>query len=81
MVDELKTLRAIANRIVMGVGKYLSHEDLIAAFTLRSKRLVVQEALGQYIARSRSPTKRSSASCSSKTISSAPKTSASFPAM
>lgn len=50
MVDELKTLRAIANRIVMGVGKYLSHEDLIAAFTLRSKRLVVQEALGQYIA-------------------------------
>jgi hypothetical protein len=49
MVDELKTLRAIANRIVMGVGKYLSHEDLIAAFTLRSKRLVAQEALGQYI--------------------------------
>jgi hypothetical protein len=49
MVDELKTLRAIANRIVMGVGKYLSHEDLVAAFTLRSKRLVTQEALGQYI--------------------------------
>ena len=50
LVDELKTLRAMANRIVMGVGKYLSHEDLIAAFTLRSKRLVTQEALGQYIA-------------------------------
>src|SRR5579872_381977 len=50
MVEELKTLRAMANRIVMGVGKYLSHEDLIAAFTLRSKRLVVQEALGQFIA-------------------------------
>jgi len=50
MVEELKTLRAMANRIVMGVGKYLSHEDLIAAFTLRSKRLVAQEALGQYIA-------------------------------
>jgi len=49
MVDELKTLRAIANRIVMGVGKYLSHEDLITAFTLRSKRLVVQETLGSYI--------------------------------
>ncbi|HVW73579.1 MAG TPA: hypothetical protein VHC39_08065 [Rhizomicrobium sp.] len=49
MVDELKTLRSIANRIVMGVGKYLSHEDLIAAFTLRSKRLVAQEALGEYI--------------------------------
>jgi hypothetical protein len=49
MVEELKTLRAMANRIVMGIGKYLSHEDLIAAFTLRSKRLVAQEALGEYI--------------------------------
>jgi hypothetical protein len=49
MVDELKALRQIANRIVLGVGKYLSHEDLIAAFTLRSKRLVMQEALGAYI--------------------------------
>ena len=50
MLDELKTLRSIANRIVMGVGKYLSHEDLVAAFTLRSKRLVTQETMGHYIA-------------------------------
>lgn len=49
IVDELKALRSIANRIVMGVGKYLSHEDLVAAFTLRSKRLVTQESLGNYI--------------------------------
>lgn len=49
IVDELKALRSIANRIVMGVGKYLSHEDLVAAFTLRSRRLVTQEALGNYI--------------------------------
>jgi hypothetical protein len=49
MVDELKTLRAIANRIVLGIGKYLSHDDLIEAFTGRSKRLVMPEALGQYI--------------------------------
>ena len=49
MVDELKALRGIANRLVLGVGKYLSHEDLIAGFTLRSRRLVAQEALGQYI--------------------------------
>jgi hypothetical protein len=33
----------------MGVGKYLSHEDLVSAFTLRSRRLVTQEALGHYI--------------------------------
>jgi hypothetical protein len=50
MVDELKTLRSLANRIVMGVGKYLSHEDLIAAFTLRSKRLIGPETVGQYVA-------------------------------
>ena len=34
---------------MLGVGKYLSHEDLIAGFTLRSRRLVAQEALAQYI--------------------------------
>jgi hypothetical protein len=50
MVEELKALRGIANSLVMGVGKYLSHEDLVTSFTLRSRRLVAQEALGQYIA-------------------------------
>jgi hypothetical protein len=49
MVEELKTLRVIANSIVLGIGKYLSHEDLIAAFTLRSKRLVTAEGLGRHI--------------------------------
>jgi hypothetical protein len=33
----------------MGVGKYLSHEDLVTAFTLRSKRLVVQEVVSNHI--------------------------------
>ncbi|MDB5739369.1 MAG: hypothetical protein JWP16_409, partial [Alphaproteobacteria bacterium] len=50
MVEELKALRGIANSLVMGVGKYLSHEDLVSGFTLRSRRLVAQEALGQFIA-------------------------------
>ena len=50
LVDELKALRRIANRVVLGVGKYMSHEDLITAFTLRSKRLVTQESLSSYIA-------------------------------
>jgi hypothetical protein len=49
-VEELKALRRLANRVVMGVGKYLSHEDLIAAFTLRSKQLVTQESLSLYLA-------------------------------
>jgi len=50
LVEELKALRRLANRVVIGVGKYLSHEDLIAAFTLRSKRLVTQESLSLYLA-------------------------------
>ena len=49
LVEELKSLRSLANKVVMGVGKYLSHEDLVAAFTLRSKRLVTQETLFAHI--------------------------------
>jgi len=49
LVEELKALRRLANRVVMGVGKYLSHEDLIAAFTLRSKQLATQESLSLYL--------------------------------
>ncbi len=49
LVEELKALRRLANRVVFGVGKYLSHEDLITAFTLRSKRLVTQESLSLYL--------------------------------
>jgi len=53
--EEFKTLRQIANRVVLGVGKYLSHEDLIGAFTLRSKRLVTHETLGEYMAGAATP--------------------------
>lgn len=49
LVEELTALRRLANRVVYGVGKFLSHEDLIAAFTLRSKRLVTQEILSSYV--------------------------------
>jgi hypothetical protein len=49
LVEELKALRSLANKVVLGVGKYLSHEDLVAAFTLRSKRLVNQEILSSHI--------------------------------
>jgi hypothetical protein len=47
--DEFKALRQIANMLVMGIGKYLSHEDLIAAFVLRSQRLINNEALAPYL--------------------------------
>ncbi|HYM18589.1 MAG TPA: hypothetical protein VEU06_08505 [Micropepsaceae bacterium] len=47
--DELKMLRKLANLLVRGQGKYLSHEDLINAFTERSKRLVMHEPLLQFM--------------------------------
>jgi hypothetical protein len=47
--EELKALRQLANRLVLGIGKYMGHDDLIAAFTLRSKRLVTQETLAPYV--------------------------------
>ena len=56
--EEFKTLRQIANRVVLGIGKYLSHEDLIGAFTLRSKRLVTHETLGEYMAGAAAPDER-----------------------
>ena len=37
------------------MGKYLSHEDLIAAFTLRSKRLVTNETLNEHLADAATP--------------------------
>lgn len=55
LVEELKTLRAIANKLVLGQGKYMSHEDLIAAFTLRSKRLVTHESIGEHLAEAAAP--------------------------
>ena len=44
LVLELKILRRIANKLVLGEGKYLSHDEIIASFTLRSRRLVAHES-------------------------------------
>jgi len=55
LFDEFMALRQIANRVVLGVGKYLSHEDLVAAFTLRSKRLVTHETLSEHLADAAAP--------------------------
>lgn len=55
LFEEFQTLRRIADRLVRGIGKYLSHEDLIAAFTLRSKRLVTHETLSQHLADATTP--------------------------
>jgi hypothetical protein len=47
--DELKMMRQLANKLVRGQGKYLSHDDLITAFTDRSKRLVAPEPISQML--------------------------------
>ena len=52
---ELKMLRRLANHLVRGQGKYLGHEDLISAFTERSKRLVTNEPLAQYLLPAKTP--------------------------
>jgi hypothetical protein len=53
--EEFKMLRRLANQLVRGQGKYLSHEDLIGAFTERSKRLVTHEPLLQFISSVKTP--------------------------
>jgi hypothetical protein len=55
LAEEFQTLRRIADRLVRGIGKYLSHEDLVAAFTLRSKRLVTHETLSEHLADATTP--------------------------
>jgi len=55
LFEEFKTLRRIADRLVRGIGKYLGHEDLIAAFTLRSRRLVTHETLSEHLADAATP--------------------------
>ncbi len=56
--DELRMLRRLANHLVLGQGKYLSNEELITAFTERSKRLVTHELLGQFLSTAKSPDER-----------------------
>jgi hypothetical protein len=47
--EEFKMLRKLGNQLVRGQGKYLSNQDLIGAFTERSRRLVTQEPLQQFM--------------------------------
>jgi hypothetical protein len=55
LVLELKILRRIANKLVLGEGKYLSHDEIIASFTLRSRRLVAHESIADHLAEAAGP--------------------------
>lgn len=53
--DEMKVLRQIANRMVTAPEKYSSPEVLIAAFTLRSRRIVSHELISEHLAETAQP--------------------------
>lgn len=47
--NEFKMQRRLGNKLVLGQGKYLAHKDIITAFTERSRRLVTNEPLQQFM--------------------------------
>lgn len=49
LMDELKLLRRVANTLVTAQGKYIAHEDILAAFVLRSRRLITHECIGEHL--------------------------------
>ena len=49
LLEELTQLRKLANSLVLGDPRYLSHENLIAAFTLRSRRLVSNQSIDEFL--------------------------------
>ncbi|HEY1710959.1 MAG TPA: hypothetical protein VGG10_22030 [Rhizomicrobium sp.] len=53
--DELKIQRRLANQVVLMEGKYLGHEDILAAFTRRSQRFVTNEVVVQHLADAKEP--------------------------
>jgi hypothetical protein len=48
-LEELNLLRKIGNSLVLGDVRYINHDNLIAAFTLRSRRLVSPESIQEYL--------------------------------
>jgi hypothetical protein len=49
IMEELKLLRRVANTLVLAQGKYIAHEDIIAAFVLRSRRLITHESISEHL--------------------------------
>ncbi|HEY4113718.1 MAG TPA: hypothetical protein VGM17_06600 [Rhizomicrobium sp.] len=55
LIEEFAMVRKIANKLVLGQGKYLGHDDIVAAFALRSRRLVSHERIHEYMNEAPSP--------------------------
>jgi hypothetical protein len=48
-IEDLQLLRKVANQLAIADPRYLSHDGLVAALTLRSRRLVSNEAISEYV--------------------------------
>jgi hypothetical protein len=53
--EEFKMQRRLGNNLVKSNGKYLEHQDLIDAFTERSRRLVTHEPLYRFLETAKTP--------------------------
>jgi hypothetical protein len=49
VLDEVGILRNLATKLATGQSKYLCQEDIIAAFTRRSQRIVTNEVLARFL--------------------------------
>ena len=47
---EMRHLRAITSRLVLGPPRLVPHQDIVSAVTIRSRRLVQPEVIGDYLA-------------------------------
>lgn len=47
--QEMLHLRAITSRLVLGPPRLVPHEDIVAAITVRSRRLVQADVVGEYL--------------------------------
>ncbi|HEY1962677.1 MAG TPA: hypothetical protein VGG69_09675 [Rhizomicrobium sp.] len=54
-MDEFATLKQIANNLVLGQGVYIGSDDIVAAFALRSRRLVSHERIQEYLSDAATP--------------------------
>lgn len=55
---EVKFLRRLATKVMMGCGNLLPHDEILSAFRIRSERLVAVETLGAYLNEAENPAAR-----------------------
>lgn len=56
--EEVRLLRVLASRMVMGPPNLIAQEDIVAAFIVRSKRLVTPETVTEFVGDAQDPDAR-----------------------